>query len=209
MNTLTVVLTGGIGSGKSTVARLLVARGATLIDADAIAREVVEPGGPAYDAVVERFGRAVVSPDGTVDRKALARIAFSDPAALADLNAATHPAIGRIMAERRQAADERGGVVVLDIPLLRASHRDELAFDAVIVVDAPTDMAVERLVHKRGFERSDAEARVSAQASREERRALADYVIDNSGDIAALASQVDRIWTGLEAALAVKAGDRS
>jgi dephospho-CoA kinase len=204
MTSLTVALTGGIGSGKSTVARLLVSKGAVLVDADAIAREVVEPGGPAYEAVVERFGDTVLAPDGTIDRKALAGFVFSDPDALADLNAATHPAIGRVMAERRRAAHEAGGIVVLDIPLLRASHRDELGFDAVIVVDAPTDVAVERLVSNRDFDRSDARARVAAQASRQERLKLADYVIDNSGDMAVLRDQVDRIWTELGATLAMK-----
>jgi dephospho-CoA kinase len=195
---LAVGLTGGIGSGKSTVAAMLGARGATLIDADAIAREVVTPDGPAYAPVLERFGESVLAADGTIDRNALAAIVFSDPEALADLNAITHPEIGRIMAERRRAADESGGVVVLDVPLMKATHRDQLGFDVVVVVDIPIEIAVDRLVGQRGFERSDAEARVANQISRDERRALADLVVDNTGDRVSLTEQVDRLWSDLE-----------
>jgi dephospho-CoA kinase len=196
---VTVVLTGGVGSGKSTVADMLVARGATLIDADRIAREIVEPGRPAYAAVVERFGQAILNPDGTIDRKALADIVFSDATALADLNATTHPVIGHEMVERRAAAEASGGVVVLDVPLLKPTHRDQLGFDAVIVVDTPVDIAVSRLIEHRSFERADAEARVAAQMSREERLALADFTVDNSGDKEALTAQVERLWSDLQA----------
>jgi dephospho-CoA kinase len=192
--TVTVALTGGIGSGKSTVASMLDAKGATLIDADAIAREVIAPGGEAFGPVVERFGQGVLAPDGTIDRKALAQIVFSDPDALSDLNAITHPVIGKTMLERRNAAESLGGVIVLDIPLLRATHRQELAFDVVVVVDTPTDVAVQRLVEQRGFDRRDAEARVAAQMSRQERRALADIALDNTGDRDALEQQVERLW---------------
>ena len=195
---VTIVLTGGIGSGKSTVASMLAAKGAALIDADAIAREGIAPGGPAYAPVVERFGDAVVSPDKTIDRKAVAAVVFSDSAALADLNAITHPAIGQIMIERRASAQSRGGVIVLDIPLLRATHREQLGVDVVVVVDTPVEVAIERLVEHRGFERSDAEARVAAQMSREERRALADFALDNSSGRDDLAAQVDRLWGELE-----------
>jgi dephospho-CoA kinase len=197
LSAVTVGLTGGIGSGKSTAARMLESKGAVLVDADAIAREVVEPGGPAYGAVVERFGGAVVAPDGTIDRKALAEIVFHDPEALADLNAATHPVIGQLMVERRAAAEAAGAVVVMDIPLLKATHRQQLGFDVVVVVDAPVDVAVTRLVGQRGFDRADAEARLAAQISREERRALADVVLDNSGDVDSLQAQVDRLWRDL------------
>jgi dephospho-CoA kinase len=196
---VTVVLTGGVGSGKSTVADMLVARGATLIDADRIAREIVEPGRPAYTAVVERFGQVILNPDGTIDRKALAEIVFSDPIALADLNAITHPVIGQEMVERRAAAEANGGVLVLDVPLLKPTHQDQLGFDAVIVVDTPVDIAVSRLIEHRSFERADAEARVAAQISRQERLALADFTIDNSGDEEALTTQVERLWSDLQA----------
>ena len=150
MSAVTVGLTGGIGSGKSTVSRMLESKGAVLIDADAIAREVVAPGGPAYGPVVGRFGDSVVAADGTIDRQALAEIVFSDPEALADLNAVTHPVIGQLMVERRAAAEAAGAVVVMDIPLLKATHREQIGFDVVVVVDAPVDVAVARLVDQRG-----------------------------------------------------------
>jgi len=194
---VTVGLTGGIGSGKSTAAHMLESKGAVVVDADAIAREVVAPGGPAYGPVVDRFGDAVVAPDGTIDRKALAEIVFNDPQALEDLNSATHPVIGQLMVERRSAAERAGAVVVMDIPLLKATHREQLGFDVVLVVDAPTETAIDRLVAQRGFDRADAEARLAAQITREERRALADVVLDNSGDLDLLQAQVDRIWPDL------------
>lgn len=196
---LTVGLTGGIGSGKSTVASLLESKGAILIDADAIAREVVEPDGAAYGPVVERFGNEIVSPDGSIDRKALASIVFNDEEALADLNAITHPIIGRTMNDRRAAAKDSGGIVVLDIPLLRTAHRDQFDFDVVVVVDTPVSVAIARLVEHRGFERSDAEARVAAQMSVEERRLLADVLLDNSSDLEHLETQVEQLWSDLRA----------
>ncbi|HXQ90338.1 MAG TPA: dephospho-CoA kinase [Acidimicrobiales bacterium] len=191
-------LTGGIGSGKSTVGELLVRRGAVLIDADRIAREVVVPGGPAYGPLVERFGPGILAPDGTIDRSALAALAFVDADSLAALNAITHPAISAVMAARR--AEQEGGdrVVVLDVPLLRPEHRDLLSLDVVVVVDCPVEIAVARLLEQRGFSRPDAEARVAAQVSREERRRGADFVIDNSADRAHLVAEVDRVWAALE-----------
>ncbi len=194
---LTVGLTGGIGCGKSTVAQLLVERGAVLIDADAIAREVVEPGGPAYQPVVERFGPQVVAADGSIDRPALAAIVFPDPTALADLNAIVHPAVGAVMIERRAAQRDGANVVLLDIPLLRPGHRDELSLDVVVVVDCPAEMALERLEQQRGMDGADARARMAAQVGREERRAGADIVIDNSGDRRHLEEQIDRAWIDL------------
>jgi dephospho-CoA kinase len=196
---LTVGLTGGIGSGKSTVADLLVQRKAVLIDADRIAREVVVPGGAAYRPLVERFGTAVLAPDGTLDRAALAAVAFADADSLAALNAITHPAIGVVMAERRAAEEGTDHVVVLDIPLLKPAHRDQMSLDVVVVVDCPVDVAVERLVEQRGFSREDAEARVAAQVGREERLSGADLVIDNSSDRAHLVAEVDRVWAALGA----------
>lgn len=192
-------LTGGIGSGKSAVADLLRARGAVVIDADVVAREVVAPGRPAYAALVERFGPAVVAADGTLERPAMAAIAFSDPAALADLNAITHPAIGAEMAARVAALGDADVVCVLVIPLLHPGHRQSLALDVVVVVDCPTEVAVARLVTLRHMSPEDARARVAAQISREERLALADYVVDNSGGLEALAAAVDGLWAWLEA----------
>ncbi|HUI02148.1 MAG TPA: dephospho-CoA kinase [Acidimicrobiales bacterium] len=196
---LAVGLTGGIGSGKTTVGELLVARGAVLIDADAIAREVVVPGGPAYGPLVERFGPGIVGPDGSIDRAALAALAFADDESLAALNAITHPAIGAVMAERRAAQEGTDHIVVQDVPLLTPQHRELLSLDVVVVVDCPVEVAVERLMATRNFTRADALARVSHQSSREERREGADYVIDNAGERDALEAQVDKVWTELEA----------
>jgi dephospho-CoA kinase len=196
---LAVGLTGGIGAGKSTAADLLVGHGAVLIDADRIAREVVVPGGPAYQPLVDRFGAGILAIDGTIDRAALAALAFVDADSVAALNAITHPAIGTVMAQRRAAEEGGDRVVVLDIPLLKATHREVLSLDAVVVVDCPLDIAVERLVGQRGFTREDAEARIAAQVTRQERCEGADFVIDNSGDRARLVAEVDRVWAALEA----------
>lgn len=195
-------LTGGIGSGKSTVAGLLAGRGAAVVDADVIAREVMAPGGAAYGPVVERFGPGVLEPDGTLDRAGLAARVFSDPVALGDLNALTHPAVGAAMLERlasleRLPAYERPEVALAVIPLLRAAHVEALGLRAVVVVDCPTEVAVRRLMEGRGMEERDARARIAAQASREERLALADYVVDNSSTPAHLEEQVDELWSRL------------
>ena len=193
-----VGLTGGIGSGKSTVAAALAARGAAVVDADGIAREVVEPGGAAYVALVERFGTGVLHADGTLDRQALADVVFNDPEALEDLNGITHPAIGLVVAQRIGEAAASHEVVVVDIPLLTITTKARIGFDAVVVVDVPEDAAVERLVGQRGFKESDARARIAAQITREERRALADFVIDNAGDRTALDTEIDRLWAWLQ-----------
>lgn len=191
----TIGLTGGIGTGKSTVADMLARRGAALVDADLLAREVVEPGGPAYEPLVERFGKDVLLADGTLDRAALARIVFSDPDALAALNAITHPAIGVRMAEEVGAVRREDTVplCVVVIPLLRQEHVDDLRLDAVVVVDCPPDVAVQRLIG-RGMDEADARARIAAQVSREERLAQADYVIDNAGGAGTLEEKVDAAW---------------
>jgi dephospho-CoA kinase len=196
---LAVGLTGGIGSGKSAVAELLVARGAVLIDADQVAREVVAPGGAAYQALIDRFGTGIVAPDGTIDRPALAAVAFADDATRADLNAITHPAIGVAMIKARDALEETDDIVVLAIPLLTAQHRDTVKLRLVVVVDCPTDIALERLLTQRGMDRADAEARIAAQISREERIKDADYVLDNSGDRTQLQVEVSTLWEWLVA----------
>jgi dephospho-CoA kinase len=194
-----VGLTGGIGSGKSAVADRLVERGAVLIDADVIVREVVAPGGPAYQPLVDRFGPKILDEHGEIDRPALAALVFADPAALADLNAVTHPAIGKVMAERRAVAAGSERVVVLAIPLLTAKHRESVGLDVVAVVDCPVDVAIERLVGQRGFDRTDAEQRVAAQITREERLAEADFVLDNSSTLEHLEREVERLWQWLAA----------
>lgn len=199
-----VGLTGGIGSGKSTVAAALAARGAAVVDADGIAREVVEPAGPAYQQLVDRFGPGILGPDKRLDRPALAALAFNDAQALADLNAITHPAIGRVMAERTVEAGERARIVVLDIPLLDIATKERMSLDAVVVVDAPEAVAVERLCAYRGFGEDDARARIAAQITREERCRLADLVLDNSGDRDRLEAEVARAWTWLQERAALK-----
>lgn len=192
-----VGLTGGIGSGKSTVAAGLAGRGAAVVDADGISREIMEPGGAAYGPVVERFGPSIVGADGRIDRPAVAALVFNDPQALADLNALTHPVIGQVMAERMAEAGARAEIVVLDIPLLNIATKDRFTFGAIVVVDTPEDVAVQRLVAQRGFSEEDARARVAAQISREERRSLADLVLDNSGSRQALEAEIDRAWKWL------------
>jgi len=194
---LAVGLTGGIGSGKSAVADLLVARGAVLIDADQVARDVVAPGGPAYQPLIDRFGQGIVASDGTIDRPALAAVAFTDDVARADLNGITHPVIGKAMAEALAAQAQTDRIVIMAIPLLTAAHRETAHLDKVVVVDCPTDIALERLLKQRGMERADAEARIRAQITPEERRKDADFVLDNSGDRAALVAEVDGLWDWL------------
>ncbi len=194
---LAVGLTGGMGSGKSTVARLLVERGAALIDADAIAREVVEPGRPAHRALVDRFGPGIVAPNGTLDRPALARLAFGNPDALRALNDITHPAIAQVMSERRHALEETDAVVLLDIPLMTPAQRDLLSLDVVVVVDCDPDVALDRVLRDRGLDRNDVRARMAAQPGRGARLEGADLVVDNSGDRQALDDEVERVWVAL------------
>jgi dephospho-CoA kinase len=195
---LLVALTGGIGSGKSTVAQGLAERGATVIDADAISRQILEPGDLAYQPVIDHFGPEVVRADGRIDRPALAAAVFGNPDALAELNRLTHPVIGRVLAERVGAVAEPARIVVLDIPLLAILTTDLFQLDAVMVVDVPEDVAVERLVEQRAFSVEDAWARVAAQITRDERRQVADLVLDNSGDRGDLESEIDRAWAWLQ-----------
>lgn len=193
-------LTGGIGSGKSTVARLLAERGAVVIDTDVVAREVTAPGGAAHQAVADRFGPGVVAADGTVDRPALAALVFGDEAARDDLNRIVHPAIREEVLRRVTAAGggDPDAVVVLEVPLLAEIGRDRYPVAGVVVVDAPVDLAVARLVTGRGFSEHDARARLAAQATRHQRLAIADLVIDNSGDLDHLRAEVDRAWTWIQ-----------
>ena len=191
-----VALTGGIGSGKSTVASLLAERGAYVVDADAIAREVVRPGEPALRQIAQEFGSEVLAPDGSLDRGALASVVFGDSAALARLNAITHPRIAQRSAELTASAPA-DALVVYDMPLLVEQGPEALVgWDAVVVVDAPDEVRLERLV-TRGLDRADAQRRMAAQASREERLAAADVVIDNGRDLAHTEEQVQGLWNRL------------
>ncbi len=198
---LRVGLTGGIGSGKSEVARRLVARGAVLIDADVAAREVVVPGSRGLAQITAVFGDDVLSPDGSLDRARLGEIVFKDPELRAKLNAIVHPLVRQWMlaAERTavQAAGPPGPVIVHDVPLL-AESRGKRGFDLVIVVDVPPELQVERLVSQRGMASEQARARMAAQASREQRLDVADIVIDNAGSLEDLDRRVGEVWTGLQ-----------
>lgn len=174
---------------------MLAARGAVIVDADLVAREVVEPGGAAYDAVVERFGPGVLRPDATLDRDALAAIVFNDDEARRDLNAITHPAVGAVMLERVAAHAECDHVVVLDIPLLaEGGGKGKWPVAGIVVVDLPEDLQIERLVREREMDGDDVLARIRAQATRAARLEIADFVIDNSGSLSDLEHEVDRCW---------------
>ena len=194
---LVLGLTGAIGSGKSTVSALLEAKGAAVVDADRIAKELQQPGQPVFDAMVEAFGPGIVSDDGTLNRQAVADIVFHDEEALKRLNGITHPAIGRRIAERIAELAETDRVVILDVPLLAGS--DQYETGGTIVVDVDPDVAIARLVEFRGFSEADARARLAAQQRREDRLAIADVVIDNSGTIDDLGPQVDALWERIEA----------
>ena len=190
-----VGLTGGIGSGKSTVSARLAARGAVILDADAITRDVQMPGSPVLNELAERFGPEVLATDGSLQRQALADIVFTDPEALKALNAIVHPAVGREMNRRMIEQRTTTNVVILDIPLLTENPREGL--QGRIVVDVPVETQVERLVKHRGFDEADARARIARQASRDERLATADFVVDNSGSPEDLEPQIDRLWNWL------------
>ena len=190
-----VGLTGGIGSGKSTISSLLEGKGAIIIDADAIVREVQLPGSPVLTELAEKFGSNVLATDGSLDRQAVANIVFTDPDALKALNAIVHPAVGKEMNRRMIEQRTTDHVVVLDIPLLTENPREGL--QGKIVVDVPVEVQVERLVKYRGFDEADARARISRQATREQRLVTADFVVDNSGDLADLQPQIDKLWLWL------------
>lgn len=192
-----VALTGGIGSGKSTASSLLAARGAVIVDADAIVHELQAPGQPLLDVLAERFGPSIIRTDGSLDRAALAAIAFGDDDALRDLNAIVHPAVRAEMARRIDAQSDSDRLVVMDTPLLEVATDGHFA--GVIVVDVPVETAVERLVEQRGMSEDDARARIAKQISREERRAKADWILDNGGDRAHLERQVADLWDELMA----------
>lgn len=191
-----VGLTGGIGAGKSTVARLLAEHGAVVVDADAIAREVVAPGTPGLADVVAAFGRGMLTADGTLDRERLGRVVFSDPVALRRLEAITHPRVTAVSGRRVAAAEVAGApVLVHDIPLLVENGLPE-TFEDVVVVEAPDEVRLARLA-ARGLPRAQALERMKSQATNEQRRAAATYVIDNAGSLEELRARVDDVWAAL------------
>ena len=194
-----IALTGGMGSGKSTVADAFVERGAVLIDADRIVRELQEPGQPVFEAMVQRWGAGVVAADGTLNRGAVAEIAFNDADELKALGEIVHPALYNEIERRRGLNSGSDAVVILDLPLLVGADGTSIAdqfgeIAGIVVVDADPELTVERLVTNRGFDEADARARIANQASREARIAVADWVIDNSGDLAALERNIDQAW---------------
>ena len=193
---LLVGLTGGIGSGKSTAARMLQERGAVVFDADVLARDAVAPGTDGHRAVVERFGADVLAPGGELDREALASVVFADPAARRDLEAIVHPEVRRLFAQGAEAYHDTDRVVVLSAPLLVETGMHS-AFDVLVVVAVPVDVQVERLMRDRGMSEDAIRARIVAQAPLEDKAAVADVLLDNEGSLEDLGRQVDRIWDEL------------
>lgn len=190
-------LTGGIGSGKSTVSAELARRGAVVIDADLVVRELQAPGGAVLDAMVAQFGDGIVAADGTLNRQAVADIVFNDPEELEALNAIVHPRVGEEIDGRIAAERDTDHVVILDVPLLVESKAYET--EGIIVVDTDPEIAVQRLVQFRGFDADDARARMKLQATREQRREVAAYVVPNDGSEAELMDRIDELWTWIEA----------
>lgn len=200
---LRIGLTGGIGSGKSEVSRRLAARGATIIDADKAARDVVAPGMQGLKQIVAAFGDGVLLPDGSLNRPKLGQIVFADEDSLRKLNAIVHPLVHQHMADAEDRAVRKGGdetVIVHDIPLLaEAGPSRSKGFDLIIVVDVPPEVQIERLTRTRGMTAEDAAARMANQATREQRLSIADIVIDNSGTLADLRKRIDEVWSDLRA----------
>jgi len=195
---LLVGLTGGIGTGKSTVARMLEKRGAVVFDADVLARQAVAPGTPGFDEVVERFGPNVLAPGGGLDREALGSIVFSDPAARRDLEGIVHPEVRRMFAEGCEEYRDSDRVVVFSAPLLVETGM-HTAFDLLIVVSAPVATQIERLMRDRGMPERDVQARIAAQLPLEAKAEVADVLVDNEGTLEDLEGQVDRVWRDLDA----------
>ena len=189
-------LTGGIGSGKSEVARLLTERGAEIIDADLIVRELQQPGAEIYEKMIELFGSEVVAADKSLDRTAIAKKVFTDESLLKTLNQLVHPVVKRVMNERVESFRDTEKVVILDIPLLVENPREGL--DGVLVVDLDAEIAVKRLVEQRNLSAEDARARIAKQATREQRLAIANHVIDNSGDRNALSQKIEIAWSWIK-----------
>jgi len=195
---LLVGLTGGIGSGKSTVARMLEKRGAVVFDADVLAREVVEPGTPGHTAVLERFGANVLAPGGELDREALGSIVFADPAARRDLEAIVHPEVRRRFAEGTEVYRDTERVVIFSAPLLVETGMHS-AFEVLVVVSASNATQIDRLMRDRGMSEEAVRSRIAAQATPDARAEVADVLVDNEGTLEELERQVDRLWSDLSA----------
>ncbi len=193
-----IALTGGIGSGKSTVAKALGQRGAVVLDADAIVRDLQQPGQAVFEAMVERWGEGIVQESGDLNRQAVADIVFNDADELQALEELIHPRVREEMTARIDELAQTDNVVIQDVPLLEKVMGDRRSAASVLVVDCPIEVAISRLVEYRGFDAEDARARIEAQISRDERKAMADFVIDNSGDLDDLQAEVERCWAWIE-----------
>ncbi len=202
---IVVGVAGGIGSGKTAVTDVMGARGAIVIDADVIARDIVAPGSPCLEEIRSAFGDHVLHEDGSLNREALATIVFTDESARLQLNEITHPRINDEMKRQIALTHARDGVCLIAIPLLVSEHRERLGLDAIIVVDCPTEIALERLVTDRQFDRDHARSRIASQISREERNALGDYVVVNDGTRDQLERKIDDLWSVLLARTEAKA----
>jgi dephospho-CoA kinase len=202
---LLVGLTGGIGSGKSTIAHLLEDRGAIVFDADVMAHASIEPGTPGHDRVVERFGANILAPGGAIDREALGSIVFSDPAARRELEAIIHPEVRRMFAEGTEEHRDTDRVVVFSAPLLVETGM-HTAFDVLVVVSATVETQIERLMRDRGLREDQIRARIEAQLPLEDKAAVADVIVDNEGPMEELEAQVDRLWADLREREAARTG---
>lgn len=196
-NLVVAGLGGGIGSGKSVVSQALGDRGAIIVDADKIAREVCLRGSPAFHAIVDRFGQEVVSGSRELDREKLAALVFGDKEALRDLNAITHPEVGKVLIERRVALDGTGGIGIFDVPLLQPYHRELLRLDKIVIVDCPPEIAISRVVESRRMTSEDVRSRIAAQMDRDKRLVMADFVVDNSGSFVQLDHEIEKLWAWL------------
>jgi len=196
-------ITGGIGSGKTTVAKLLVTKGAALVDADQIVHDLQQSGGKVYHSIVERFGLGILKDDEELDRQKIADIVFNDPKELEELNKIVHPAVGEKMTELREKYNSENAIVLIDIPLLvtpegELGREEYKSFQGKIVVDCKIEIAVSRLVAHRGFKEEDARSRIEKQSTRQQRLQYADYVINNNGPEENLSEQVDACWTWMQ-----------
>tara|TARA_Y100000748_G_scaffold270692_1_gene243527 strand:- start:222 stop:854 length:633 start_codon:yes stop_codon:yes gene_type:complete len=194
-----IAITGGIGSGKTTVAKLIVSRGAVLVDADEIVKDLQRPGGKVFNSIVEIYGNEILLGDGELDRQKIAEIVFNDEGELSKLNDIVHPAVGEEMGIRRKQAIKGGSVVLVDIPLMitpegELGREEYKLFDGIIVVDCKIETAVLRLVQQRGFDEKDARARIAKQATPKQRREFADFLIDNNGAEESLSKQIEKCW---------------